>query len=255
MPLYPRPRVRSHGLEARLGEAHSEASRTTAHTSGGPGARPVHADAQRDVGDEDGIVLVQREVTVTIRAPVLRARLHSHSDPDEDPRDKAPAPNADYAGRTDDDTASVAVSVRDGKAVAYFCDGRYKEAWLRGRVNNNGSMKLTAPNGAVLDGTIDQGGKIRGTVKDEGRHYAFTAAKAVKPSGLWRATAKVRGAKIDAGWVVLPNGRQTGIVTRDGKPASAPRIDPETGAVTVDGQQLTARLVTPDPPSASGSRS
>ncbi|WP_328832340.1 hypothetical protein OHT77_34665 [Streptomyces sp. NBC_00252] len=158
---------------------------------------------------------------------------------------KPPAPNADYAGRTDDDAASVAVSVRDGKAVAYFCDGRYKEAWLRGRVNNNGSMKLTAPNGAVLDGTIGQGRKIRGTVKDEGRRYAFTAAKAVKPSGLWRATAKVRGAKIDAGWVVLPNGRQTGIVTRDGKPASAPRIDPETGAVTVDGQQLTAHPVTP----------
>ncbi|MFD4553783.1 hypothetical protein ACFWP5_05570 [Streptomyces sp. NPDC058469] len=158
---------------------------------------------------------------------------------------KPPVANANYAGRTDDDAASVAVSVRDGKAVAYFCDGRYKEAWLRGRVNNNGSMKLTAPNGAVLDGRIEQGKKIRGTVKDEGRPYAFTAGKAVKPSGLWRATAKVRGAKIDGGWIVLPNGRQTGIVTRDGKAASAPRIDPETGAVTVDGQQLTAQPVTP----------
>ncbi|MFJ3897134.1 hypothetical protein [Streptomyces sp. NPDC090083] len=163
-----------------------------------------------------------------------------------DPAPTRPAvPNADYAGRTDDDAASVAVSVRDGKAVAYFCDGRYKEAWLRGRVNDNGAMRLTAPNGAVLDGTIGQGDRIRGAVRDEGRHYAFTAAKAVRPSGLWRATAKVRGAKIDAGWVVLPNGRQTGIVTRDGKAASAPRIDPETGAVTVDGQRLTAHPVTP----------
>ena len=158
---------------------------------------------------------------------------------------KPPVANANYAGRTDDDAASVAVSVRDGKAVAYFCDGRYKEAWLRGRVNNNGSMKLTAPNGAVLDGRIQQGKKITGTVKDEGRPYTFTADKAVKPSGLWRATAKVRGAKIDGGWIVLPNGRQTGIVTRDGKATSAPRIDPETGAVTVDGQQLTAQPVTP----------
>ncbi|MFI6465205.1 hypothetical protein [Streptomyces sp. NPDC050528] len=158
---------------------------------------------------------------------------------------KPPVANANYAGRTDDDAASVAVSVRNGKAVAYFCDGRYKEAWLRGRVNNNGGMKLTAPNGAVLDGRIEQGKKITGTVKDEGRPYTFTAAKAVKPSGLWRATAKVRGAKIDGGWIVLPNGRQTGIVTRDGKATSAPRIDPETGAVTVDGQQLTAQPVTP----------
>ncbi|MBK3580242.1 hypothetical protein JHN63_41930, partial [Streptomyces sp. MBT65] len=144
---------------------------------------------------------------------------------------KSPVPNASYAGRTDDDTASVAVSIRDGKAVAYFCDGRYKEAWLRGPVEDDGTMKLTAPNGAVLDGKLQQGKKILGTVKDEGRKYAFTADKAVKPSGLWRATAKVRGAKIDGGWIVLPNGRQTGIVTRDGKATSAPRIDPETGAV------------------------
>lgn len=158
---------------------------------------------------------------------------------------KTPVPTAEYAGRTDDDSASVAVSVRDGKAVAYFCDGRYKEAWLRGPVKDDGTMKLTAPNGAVLDGKYQQGKKIRGTVKDEGRQYAFTADKAVKPSGLWRATAKVRGAKIDGGWIVLPNGRQTGIVTRDGKAASAPRIDPETGAVTVDGQQITAQPVTP----------
>ncbi|MBK6011141.1 hypothetical protein [Streptomyces sp. MBT53] len=158
---------------------------------------------------------------------------------------KSAVPNASYAGRTDDDTASVAVTIRDGKAVAYFCDGRYKEAWLRGPVADDGTMKLTAPNGAVLDGKLQQGTKIRGTVKDEGRNYAFTADKAVKPSGLWRATAKVRGAKIDGGWIVLPNGRQTGIVTRDGKVSAAPRIDPETGAVTVDGQQLTAQPVTP----------
>jgi len=158
---------------------------------------------------------------------------------------KTPVANANYAGRTDDDAASVAVSVRDGKAVAYFCDGRYKEAWLRGPVDDDGTMKLTAPNGAVLDGKIQQGKKISGTVKDEGRPYRFTADKAVKPSGLWRATAKVRGAKIDGGWIVLPNGRQTGIVTRDGKATSAPRIDPETGAVTIDGQQLTAQPVTP----------
>jgi hypothetical protein len=158
---------------------------------------------------------------------------------------KSPVPNASYAGRTDDDTASVAVSVRDGKAVAYFCDGRYKEAWLRGPVADDGTMKLTAPNGAVLDGKLQQGTKIRGTVRDEGRKYAFTADKAVKPSGLWRATAKVRGAKIDGGWIVLPNGRQTGIVTRDGKAAAAPRIDPETGAASVDGQQITAQPVTP----------
>ncbi|MDX2547236.1 hypothetical protein ACOT81_09985 [Streptomyces sp. WI04-05B] len=157
---------------------------------------------------------------------------------------KAPAPNADYAGRTDDDSSAVSVSLRDGHAIAYFCDGRDKESWLKGDVETDGSMKLTGEGGSVLNGTL-KGGSIRGTVDIEGGHYAFTADRAVKPSGLYRATATVRDAKIDGGWIVLSTGEQVGILRRDGKPSPAPRIDPETGAVTIDGQRLTARPVTP----------
>ncbi|WP_329278851.1 hypothetical protein [Streptomyces sp. NBC_01451] len=157
---------------------------------------------------------------------------------------KAPAPNADYAGRTDDDSSAVSVSLRDGRAIAYFCDGRDKESWLKGDVEADGSMKLTGDGGSVLNGTL-KGRSIRGTVDIEGGHYAFTADKAVKPSGLYRATATVRNAKVDGGWIVLSTGEQVGILKRDGKPSPAPRIDPETGAVTIDGQRLTARPVTP----------
>ncbi|MDX2821170.1 hypothetical protein Sipo8835_34125 [Streptomyces ipomoeae] len=155
-----------------------------------------------------------------------------------------PPPNADYAGRTDDDSSAVAVSLRDGKAVAYFCDGRDKESWLKGDVEDDGDMRLTGKNGAELNGTLKDGG-IRGTVDIGGQEYGFTADRAVKPSGLYRATANVRGAEVDGGWIVLPDGRQVGILKRDGKPSAAPEIDPETGAVTVDGQRLTARPVTP----------
>ncbi|MDQ1044260.1 hypothetical protein [Streptomyces sp. V4I2] len=154
-------------------------------------------------------------------------------------------PDADYAGRTTDDSASVAVTLRDGKAIAYFCDGRAKESWLKGDVEDDGTMKLTGKHGAELNGTLKDGKRISGTVDIDGGQYAFTADKAKKPSGLYRATATVRGAKVDGGWIVLPDGRQVGIFTRDGEPAPAPRIDPETGAVTIDGQQLTARPVTP----------
>jgi len=157
---------------------------------------------------------------------------------------KAPAPNADYAGRTDDDSAAVSVSLRDGRAIAYFCDGRDKESWLKGDVEADGSMKLTGKGGSVLNGTL-KGKSIRGTVDIEGGDYAFTADKAVKPSGLYRATATVRDAEIDGGWIVLSTGDQVGILNRDGKPSPAPRIDPETGAVTIDGERLTARPVTP----------
>ncbi|MFI6281131.1 hypothetical protein [Streptomyces sp. NPDC050988] len=157
---------------------------------------------------------------------------------------KTAVPNADYAGRTDDDSSAVAVTLRDGKAVAYFCDGKDQESWLKGDVEADGSMRLTGRNGNVLTGEL-KGKRIRGTVDMGQRDYGFTADKAVKPSGLYRATATVRGAEVDGGWIVLPSGRQVGILNRAGKPSPAPRIDPETGVVTVDGQKLTAKPVTP----------
>lgn len=161
------------------------------------------------------------------------------------PPSKSAPPNADYAGRTDDNSSAVAVSLRGGKAIAYFCDGRSKESWLKGDVEDDGTMKLTGKHGATLNGMLKDGRSIRGTVDLGGQRYAFTADKAVKPSGLYRATATVRGAKLDGGWIVLPGGKQVGILDRDGKPAAAPTIDPRTGTVTVDGQTLTASPVTP----------
>ncbi|KAA0931460.1 hypothetical protein [Streptomyces apricus] len=162
----------------------------------------------------------------------------------------SPAPSrsavadADYAGRTDDDSSAVAVTLRDGKAIAYFCDGRDQESWLKGDVGTDGRMRLTNQQGQVLDGRLS-GKRISGTVDMGRRTYGFTADKAVKPSGLYRATATVRGAEVDGGWIVLPGGRQVGILKRDGTAGPAPRIDPETGAVTVDGKRLTAEPVTP----------
>ncbi|MFI6336364.1 hypothetical protein [Streptomyces sp. NPDC050535] len=164
--------------------------------------------------------------------------------PSPTPSKKAPS-NADYAGRTDDDSSAIAVTVRGGRAIAYFCDGHDKESWLKGDVKDDGTMKLTGKKGDELNGRLQDGRRIRGTVDLGGQRYGFTADQAVKPSGLYRATATVRGAKVDGGWIVLPGGDQVGILKRDDRPAPAPEIDPETGAVTIDGEQLTARPVTP----------
>ncbi|WP_037890105.1 hypothetical protein [Streptomyces viridochromogenes] len=158
---------------------------------------------------------------------------------------KTPVPDARYTGRTDDDTAAVALTLRDGRALAYFCDGRAEESWLKGPVDDDGTLRLTGEDGSVLNGALKDGGRIRGTVDIGGGRHAFTADKAEKPAGLYRATATVRDASVDGGWIVLPGGRQVGVLTRDGEPAPAPRIAPETGAVTVDGQQLTARPAAP----------
>ncbi|MFE1291865.1 hypothetical protein [Streptomyces sp. NPDC058751] len=182
--------------------------------------------------------------SVSATAPPASAS-PSPSRPSSPSASRSAVPNADYAGRTDDDSSAVAVSVRGGRAIAYFCDGHDKESWLKGDVEDDGTMKLTGSHGDELNGTLQDDELIRGTADVGGQRYTFTADRAVKPSGLYRATATVRGAKIDGGWIVLPGGAQVGVVERDGTPSAAPEIDPETGAVTIDGQKIIARPVTP----------
>ncbi|MFD6286796.1 hypothetical protein [Streptomyces sp. NPDC060205] len=162
------------------------------------------------------------------------------------PKPRSTAPDADYAGRTDDDSSAVAVTLRDGRAVAYFCDGRDQESWLKGDVEADGSMRLTNEKNKaqVLTGKL-AGKRITGTVDMGRREYGFTADKSLKPNALYRATDTVADTEIDGGWVLLQDDSQVGILKRDGKASPAPRIDPETGTVTVDGEQLTARPVTP----------
>lgn len=155
------------------------------------------------------------------------------------------AADADYAGRTGDDVAAVAVSVRGGRAIAYYCDGRVEESWFKGDVRDDGTLALTGRHGATLRGTLRDGVQVVGTVDVGGGRHAFTADRARKPSGLWRATATVRSATTDGGWIVLQDGTQVGVVTRDGEPSPAPRIDPRTGTATVDGERITARPATP----------
>jgi serine/threonine-protein kinase len=154
-----------------------------------------------------------------------------------------------YAGRIDGkESPLLAISVRDGDAIAYLCDGRL-EAWFKGTAEN-GRLALTGKKGGTLTGTFDARGAA-GTIKlRDGRTWDFDTPTAKKPSGLYRATAEVRGARIEGGWVVLADGRQVGLVTRHNAPAVAPRVDPATGRVTIDGQVLTA--VAADPETGAG---
>ncbi|MEV6754114.1 hypothetical protein [Streptomyces sp. NPDC051214] len=180
-------------------------------------------------------------------APTSAKPTKSTPAPSESPSkspSKRPAGKSEYAGRTADDAAAISLSIRDDKAIAYYCNGRDAESWLKGDVEDDGSMRLTGKKGAKLEGTL-AGNAVTGTVEVGDQPRDFTAARAKKPSGLYRATTEVRGAEIDGGWIVLPDGRQVGIVKRDGKPQPAPRLDPETGAVVVDGDRLTARPVEP----------
>lgn len=160
--------------------------------------------------------------------------------PAEAPKPDAPA-RADYAGRVVGGGASVAVSVRDGHAIAYLCDGKKVEAWLQGGTTG-GKLDLKGANGAGLTGSFDATA-VTGTVTAAGKSWQFTAPTAKKPAGLYRATPKVRGKAAKVGWIVQPDGSQVGILTTDQDSVAAPALDPAAARATVDGAPVTAEAI------------
>ncbi|RSD21405.1 hypothetical protein [Amycolatopsis eburnea] len=158
----------------------------------------------------------------------------------EAPKPAAPA-RADYAGRVTGGGASVAVSVRDGHAIAYLCDGKKVEAWLQG-ATTGGKLDLKGAKNAALTGSFDATAAT-GTVTASGRTWQFTAPVAKKPAGLYRATPKVKGRQAKAGWIVLPDGSQVGILAAGDDATAAPPLDPARGTATVDGAAVPAEAI------------
>lgn len=162
------------------------------------------------------------------------------------PSQAAPAQNIkrDYAGYTRGGDATLAIAVRGNKAVAYLCDGRVVESWLHGTVTE-GRYQLNGKNGAALTGW-NKNGKIVGSASVRGDSYDFTVTTVKRPSGLYRLTAEVRGAKLDGGWIVMPDGRQIGLLTTNsGTPVPAPSRNPATGTVNVNGENVPTQEVQP----------
>ncbi|WP_422756531.1 hypothetical protein [Micromonospora sp. WMMD708] len=163
------------------------------------------------------------------------------------PATTPPAKQADsnWTGRLDGG-ATIAITVTDGKAVAYVCDGRKLEVWLNGTAAD-GRMKLTGKKGEVLTGSFGDG-VASGEMVVGQRRWKFTAKQTGKPDPvLYRATAQQRRAGVDGGWIMLPDGSQIGVVTRDGAPVPAPPLDPAFGTTILDGRTVTASPVVADP--------
>ncbi|MFI9638703.1 hypothetical protein ACIG87_01365 [Micromonospora sp. NPDC051925] len=163
------------------------------------------------------------------------------------PTTPPPAAGADsnWTGRLDGG-ATIAITVTDGKAVAYVCDGKSLEVWLNGTAAD-GRMKLTGKKGAVLTGTFSNG-VASGEMVVGQRRWKFTAKQTGKPDPvLYRATSQQRRSGVDGGWIMLPDGSQIGVVTRDGTPVSAPPLDPAFGTTILDGRTVTATPVAADP--------
>lgn len=148
-----------------------------------------------------------------------------------------------WAGRSAAREITVAVAVKDGKAVAYVCDGKKIESWLTGTLAEN-RLTLTGPDGARLEGTATVD-KVVGTVLAAGKTLSWTARTVKAPEGLYEGRTGVRGVVTKIGWIVV-DGIQTGL-KRDGggRVGPAPILDPANpGDVTVDGSQVTVRTGT-----------
>jgi len=144
-----------------------------------------------------------------------------------------------YAGRTEDRRLTVAVAVKDGRAVAYVCDGKRVESWLEGRLDG-AALTLSGRNDAKLTGTVGQDRTV-GTFTANGRSWTFTARGVDSPAGLYEGRA-TRGVTARIGWVVEQDGTVTGVVNRDGATAAAPRLDPaDPAGVTLDGVPVEVR--------------
>ncbi len=154
------------------------------------------------------------------------------------PKTRRPATLAavTFAAKVTGSRAYIALAARGNKAIAYVCDGRRVESWLQGSTAG-GLLSLTGPHGGRIVGTVD-GGTATGSFRLSTGSWQFQAPIVRPPSGLYQASAIVRRARVTAGWIVLPSGKQVGVLTRDGVPVPAPRIDPASGWTTVDGQRV-----------------
>ncbi|WP_229076636.1 serine/threonine-protein kinase [Actinoplanes sp. DH11] len=148
------------------------------------------------------------------------------------------------AGQVEDDAGTLAISIRDGKAIAYVCDGNRVEAWLQGTAKA-GELSLEGEDGSAISGTFDAR-SAQGEITIEGDTHGFELGVVKKPSGLYRTAARVRGAQLNGSWIVLGDGRQVGVLTRDGVPAPAPSLDVTNRQVTVDGFTLDTTSVDVD---------
>jgi serine/threonine protein kinase len=141
------------------------------------------------------------------------------------------------AGKVDDDAGTLAISIRDGQAIAYICDGDRLEAWLKGTAKN-GLLNLSGKNNTKITGLFDAR-RAAGEVTIEGKAHRFEIGVVRKPSGLYRLSSQVGGARVNGSWIVLPDGRQVGVLLRGETPGPAPTLDLTARTTTIDGTIVT----------------
>ncbi|MDG4829510.1 hypothetical protein O7627_09365 [Solwaraspora sp. WMMD1047] len=200
----------------------------------GPGTEPVANAAANQPAAQASATAPAPPPEVA--APPADLAAPPSAEPTPAPTTAAPL-NVTWAGRVDGGGATIAISAKGDQAVAYICDGKKVEAWLKGTAVD-GRLELTGKDGAELTGSYD-GDRAEGEVSVGDRSFTFDVAATKKPSGLYRATADVRGARIVGGWIVLPDGTQVGLATVAGKVTAVSTLDTTSGGAEVGGTPVT----------------
>jgi hypothetical protein len=165
--------------------------------------------------------------------------------PTATPYAAAPA-KANYAGKVNGGGATIAIVVYNGQVIAYICNGSTIDAWFSGPESSGSKITLTGKNNATLTASYGVG-EMTGDVTAHGTNFNFGVDSVSKSSGagLYRATGKADGDAVKAGWIVLPDGSQTGSLEPDSASATpsavrAPRLDLATRTATYQGTVLHA---------------
>ena len=148
-----------------------------------------------------------------------------------------------YAGRSAGNEVTVAIAVKDGRAVGYVCDGKKVEAWLEGTLSGSDLALKSKDGKSTIAATADDKQSF-GTVAVNGKEWPFAAKAASSPAGLYEGRAQVRGVLNRIGWIQLQDGSQTGVWNRGGDEVAAPVLDPNRlDGVVVDGVPVTVRTI------------
>jgi len=166
------------------------------------------------------------------------------------PAPAAPAPAAPavaekaYTGRSSGNEVTVAIAVKNGKAVAYACDGKKIEAWLEGTVTGD-TLSLSGKT-SNLTGTLDDKATF-GTITVDGKEWPFSAKGVSSPAGLYEGRGTLAGVATRVGWIVEDNGNVTGVRSANGTREPAPPLNPaDPGATTIDGTPVTVTALAGD---------
>ena len=151
--------------------------------------------------------------------------------------------HANFVGMVTGGGSAIAISIRNGRAIAYFCNGKTMDAWMSG-VLANGKLMLTGKRGAHAEVNITPG-HAQGMVMVNGTPHAFSVTTATRPAGLFRSIAVVNGTPVKAGWIVLASGAKIGSLEVNPNSAApvtqaAPPLDLATLTAVDDGVTITA---------------